>query len=66
MNNYRLVQFETEKPDARYAEKLCGVRRAKTGATGLISTEDAGSIDLPAQPADLETIMVHLEKEGTV
>ncbi|MBQ2668750.1 MAG: ABC transporter ATP-binding protein [Clostridia bacterium] len=66
VNSYRLVQFETDLPDAKYAEKLCGVRRAKTGATGLIHTEDAGMIDLPAQPADLETIMVHLEKEGTV
>jgi hypothetical protein len=33
--------------------------------TALVRREDAPRLSCTLQPADVETIMVHLEKEGT-
>lgn len=60
---YRLVRFDTDAvPDAA-EEKLLGKRRSKTGCTALCTAQDAQALGLSGEKTDLETIMVHLEKE---
>ena len=62
VNAYRLVRVEPETCSGEQAGKLIGLRRAKHGATALVRAEDAESLALPYEKADLEQIMVHLEK----
>lgn len=64
--SYRLVCFEPDQIRMEQKEKLIGTRRSKNGCTALIRTEDAAAIYLPTEAADLETIMVHLEKEERI
>ncbi|HBN79975.1 MAG TPA: ABC transporter ATP-binding protein, partial [Ruminococcaceae bacterium] len=47
-------------------QKLIGCRRSKNGYTALIRAEDARRMNAGAAggDADLETIMIHIEKEG--
>ena len=42
----------------------CGVNRS--GVTALVEASSAAGLGIPTRPADLETIMVHLEKEGGI
>ena len=61
---WRLVEFTEISPEE---EKLLhGVRRSKNGSTALVRTVDAEKLQHTAEKTDLETIMVHLEKEGAV
>ena len=55
---------ENQLTDALRA-RLIGLKPAKVGYTALIAPEDAHAMGLQAAPADLETIMIHLEKERT-
>ncbi|MCI6377551.1 MAG: ABC transporter ATP-binding protein [Clostridiales bacterium] len=43
--------------------RLIGLKPAKVGYTALIARDDAGLMGLEAAQADLETIMIHMEKE---
>lgn len=62
---YRVLDLAPgQENDARLQGVLLGVRRAKTGSTGLVGAQDAARFGLAVRPADLEEIMVHLEKEG--
>ena len=63
VNAYRLVQTDPKKLTQEQTEKLIGPRRAKHGVTALIRAQDADSFARPSETADLEQIMVHLEKE---
>ena len=63
VNAYRLVQTDPKKLTQEQTEKLIGPRRAKHGVTALIRAQDADSFARPSEKADLEQIMVHLEKE---
>ena len=63
VNAYRLVQTDPKKFTQEQTEKLIGPRRAKHGVTALIRAQDADSFARPSEKADLEQIMVHLEKE---
>lgn len=58
---YRLVEFSGEAPRE---ELLIGKKRSKTGFTALIRAQDAPECGLPCEKAGLESIMLHLEKEG--
>lgn len=64
INSYRVVNIPGEGAGARGAE-LIGISRSRDGDTGLIAAaaESAFSGWEPRLP-DLETIMVHLEKEA--
>ncbi len=53
---------ENQLTDAVKA-RLIGTKPAKVGYTALIAPEDAQAMGLRAEPAGLETIMIHLEKE---
>lgn len=61
VGRYRMLNLPESIPENVPQEKLIGLKPAKHGYTALVRTEDASA--LSTQPADLETIMVHLEKE---
>lgn len=63
-DKWRLVEFTDS--GAVDETLLHGVRRSKNGSTALVRTEDAVKLPMDAQKTDLETIMVHLEKEEAV
>lgn len=63
---WRVVEFMPESITAEQEKLLTGVRRSKAGCTALVCAEDAARLGLPVQKTDLETVMVHLEKEETV
>lgn len=63
---YRAVSMT----DAQYAKadkaKLIGCRRGKERWEAILSAKDAAQIPGDVRAADLETIMIHLEKEAKV
>ncbi|MBQ9942007.1 MAG: ABC transporter ATP-binding protein [Christensenellaceae bacterium] len=59
VSRYRVVSLREKADDSRYM----GVRRVKDGYRALIDAKDAAALACDARPADLESIMVHLEKE---
>ena len=60
---YRALRLSEEQLTDSLRTRLIGLKPAKHGYSALISTQDAAALGLPGEPADLETIMVHLEKE---
>ena len=64
VDSYRLLQLSNMQLAALPKEKLIGCKRSKTGYTAIIRVQDARQLGLSAMPADLEDIMVHIEKEG--
>ena len=58
-DRYRLVHLA----EAREDPGLLGLRREKAGCSALIAAEDAEKFP-QAEKADLETIMIHLEREA--
>ena len=62
-NKYVHLSFENEPP-ADIAARLTGLKRAKHGYTAVCEKDAALSLGLQGEPASLETVMVHIEKEG--
>ena len=60
---YRLVKFKPGACTAEQESLLIGIRRSKEGCTALVRREDAQRIGMPSLETDLESVMVHLEKE---
>lgn len=67
-----MTEFESAYKVAHFADKaaadscnveLVGCKRMKDGYTALIRAQDAARINVPLEDADLESIMVHIEKE---
>ena len=56
---YRILELPA---DAALPQAAIGVTRNRDGVSVLLKAEDAAG--LPARPAALEEIMIHLEKEG--
>ena len=64
INAYRTVNLAADATEETKADaRLVGVKRAKEGFTALVSAADAPAFP-QSHEADLETIMVHLEKEA--
>lgn len=63
VGKYRLVEYEKDSLPAEFHNRLIGKTRTKSGMRALICAEDESLFGLPAQKADLESCMVHLEKE---
>ena len=61
---WRVAEFSEVLPQKEAL--LVGVRRSKNGNTALVRAEDAGKLSCAVQKTDLETVMVHLEKEEAV
>lgn len=66
LESYRAVSFDSAEKAEAYKDRLIGLSEDKRGYTALVRTADAGSLALPAAPADLEQIMVHLERQASV
>lgn len=62
IEKYRLAAVPAELTEEQ-KNAFLGVCRSKDGSTALVSSADAGLFSDASVP-DLETIMVHLEKEG--
>jgi len=63
LGRYRTLSLTGEQLTDALCEKLIGLKPAKRGYTALIALGDLPPTGLAAEPADLETVMVHLEKE---
>lgn len=63
---YRTVALTEEQKAALPADKLIGCKIAKHGYTALVASADAGTLGIECAPADLEDIMVHLDKEDDI
>lgn len=65
VKSYKAVKMSAEEYNNFVNKKiLLGTKKYKNGYEALIRTEDAKSLQKAVQDADLETIMIHLEKEG--
>ncbi len=62
--NHKIVSFHREENMQTYANLVLGRKRTKDGYTALMYTKDALHIDSEVSHANLESIMVHLEKEA--
>ncbi|MDD3920109.1 MAG: ABC transporter ATP-binding protein [Eubacteriales bacterium] len=62
IDSYRLVEWQGDLP-ASCEALLVGIKRTKEGHSGLVPVEKAATLGYPSRMADLEEIMVHLEKE---
>lgn len=62
VNTYRVVQVPADGMTEELKAISCGTARTKKGMTVLLRTEDAEKLSLPASAADLESIMVHIER----
>ena len=61
---YRLVEYSPEALDPALEPRLIGPRRSKNGKTALVRAEDAAKLPWESRTANLEEIMVHMEKEA--
>lgn len=66
LESYRAVSFASAEAAKPYKDSLIGLTEEKRGCTALVRTADAESLAFPAAPADLEQIMVHLERQASV
>lgn len=61
---YRTVSFDDAELKEEQKKLLIGIKRAKHGQTALVRLDDVEKLGVETQPADLENIMIHLEREG--
>ena len=59
---YRLAGLPKDGVTPRLRARAAGIRRTKDGCTALLHASDAAALGLPAGPADLEPIFVHLDR----
>jgi ABC-2 type transport system ATP-binding protein len=63
-DSYRVVKGTAEQLTDGFSKKLIGCRKHKFGFEAMIRTEDLPAPDgVDISPADLETIMIHIERE---
>ena len=60
--SYRLTEYT--EADPAFDALLIGPRRSKNGKTALVRAADAGRLPWETRTANLEEIMVHMEKEA--
>jgi ABC-2 type transport system ATP-binding protein len=64
MDTYRLVSGTTAQLNGALSKKIIGLREHKFGFEGLIKKADASLANgAEVTPADLENIMIHIERE---
>jgi ABC-2 type transport system ATP-binding protein len=64
VDNYKVLELTKEQLTESLQPKLIGLKKSKNGFSALIKTNDASGAGVDYTNADLESIMVHLEKEG--
>lgn len=62
-SQYRLLAMTSEQIEMLPPNRLAGRRRTRDGFTALLQADNLPVGEQIGEPADLETIMVHLEKE---
>lgn len=60
---YRLAELPPDFPDVWHSH-LVGLKPAKHGWTALVAADQADALPFATAPADLDCVMVHLEKEN--
>ncbi|MEG2519517.1 MAG: ABC transporter ATP-binding protein [Oscillospiraceae bacterium] len=63
-SSYKLVSFDNQDALAKYQPYILGIKRNKDDYTALIESKDALHFDCEVHNADLEAIMIHIEKEA--
>lgn len=63
VSGYKVAVLASDEQLDRFSDTLIGYTRSKDGYTALVKTSDANSLGVPLMDADLESIMVHVEKE---
>lgn len=64
VGGYRVLNLTEEQLAGPLRRSLIGCRRNKDGYSALIRTGDAEGLGIESGKADLEAVMVHLEREG--
>lgn len=64
VSGYRIIEVPKDGFTPRLREKAVGVRRMKKGYSALVKAADAAEFGQPAAEADLEAVIVHMEREG--
>lgn len=64
VDGYKVLELTKNQLTENLQSKLIGCKRSKNGFSALIRTKDISSFGIDYINADLESIMVHLEKEG--
>lgn len=62
-DQYRAFSLPESQLTPAVREKLIGIKPAKHGYSAIALRTDADALAMAGEPADLETIMIHLEKE---
>lgn len=62
--SYRLVEISDEQLTDSLRPVLIGCKRSKHGYSAIVRTEDTAGLSVPCTDADLESIMIHIEKES--
>ena len=64
IDTYRIVKGTTEQLSDAFAQKLIGCKTHKFGFEGMIKSKDLPVPEgVEVSPADLESIMIHIERE---
>lgn len=63
-DSYKVLELTKDQLTEELKKKLIGCKRSKNGFTALIKKDDTLGINVDYVNADLESIMVHIEKEG--
>ena len=63
---YRTLELAEEQLTDALKPLLIGIKPGKRGYSALIRAQDASKLQLHSSDADLDSIMVHIEKEGRV
>lgn len=64
VDNYKIVKLTKQQYENEKNNCLIGAKKTKEGYEAIIKTENASKTTGTVKPADLETIMLHLEKEA--
>lgn len=63
VESYKTVSFTTEQYELANKSYLIGAKRTKEGYAAIVKSENSEKIVGSVRPSNLETIMLHLEKE---
>ncbi|MDP4120921.1 MAG: ABC transporter ATP-binding protein [Bacillota bacterium] len=64
VKSYKVLEFTGEDVTDVLKQKLIGRKKTKNGYSALIKTSDLQGVTINCKEADLEEIMIHIEKEG--
>jgi ABC-2 type transport system ATP-binding protein len=59
VNSYKVVEYEKGQFDEKL---LIGAKRSKNGMSALVKTDDVSKLNCEVTNADLDSIMIHLER----